>query len=90
MIDGKRKADIDAMSYEELLRLNRFAPIGAPYFQGESGEYILRRLRELRIGGADHVAASKKIGWDQPSREDVQLLSPGWEQDRARNRTTGE
>lgn len=60
------KARIDAMSYEQLLHKWRFAPIGDPIFQGDSGEYIGKRMQELRSqpGGDDeHVRASKSIGW---------------------------
>ena len=60
------KAQINAMSYEALLRKVRFAPIGDPLFQGESGEHIMRRMAALRAqpGGQErHVAASKRIGW---------------------------
>ena len=54
------------MSYEDLLRKNRFAQIGDPFFQGEVGEYFMNRMKEIRrpIGAAINTAASKKIGWD--------------------------
>lgn len=57
------KARIDAMSYEQLLSQWRFAPIGDPWFQGETAAYHEKRMRELREQGADHVGASKRIGW---------------------------
>ena len=60
------KGKIDSMSYEELLRKWRFAPIGDPMFQGESGCYFDRRMADMRaeLGGAEiHTAASKRIGW---------------------------
>ena len=59
------KAQIDAMSYEDMLRLWRFAPVGDP-FAGETGtaaDYFVKRMSELRTQGADHLGASKKIGW---------------------------
>lgn len=60
----ENKAHIDAMSYEELLRHWRFAPLGDPWFQGETGEYWSKRMHELREKDpTEHVAASKKIGW---------------------------
>ncbi len=59
------RAYIDGMSYEELLRQWRFAPVGDPLFVGESGDYWVERMRELRALGADHVAASKSIGWQR-------------------------
>ena len=58
------KASIDAKSYEALLSLWRFAPVGHPMFRGETGAYYQQRMRELREQGADHVGASKAIGWD--------------------------
>lgn len=60
------KKRIDMMSYEKLLQHNRFAPIGDPMFQGNSGEYFLARMSKLRSepgGDERHVAASKAIGW---------------------------
>jgi len=61
------KAHIDAMSYESLLDQWRNAPVGSPWFQGETGDYWGERMKELRAkpGGDDqHVAASKSIGWN--------------------------
>lgn len=60
------KAHIDAMSYEGLLSKWRFAPIGDPWFQDETGDYWGKRMAQLRAedqGAA--VAASKSIGWDK-------------------------
>lgn len=55
------KAIIDSFSYETLLYHWRFAKSGDPWFQGETGEYWGRRMRELK-GTVDHVAISKKVG----------------------------
>lgn len=57
------KAKIDAMDYDVLLAAWRNAPIGDPLFQGESGTYWGERMKQLREQGADHVGASKGIGW---------------------------
>ena len=57
------KKRIDAMPYESMLSQVRFAPVGAGMFQGESGVYFMDRMAELRKQGADHVGASKHIGW---------------------------
>ena len=57
------KKEIDAMSYEDLLIIWRFTPVGDPWFQGETGEYWGERMAQLRKQGVDHVGASKKIGW---------------------------
>lgn len=60
------KADIDAKTYVSLLRTWRFAPSGDEMFQGESGDYWAKRMKELRSqpGGDEmHTRASKSIGW---------------------------
>ena len=62
-ITKELKAKIDSKSYEELLRAWRMTPIGDSLFQDESGEYLVKRMSKLK-SGADHVAASKSIGWD--------------------------
>ena len=59
----ENKAHIDSLSYEQLLSRWRFAPLGDPWFQGETGDYWSKRMKELREAGADHAQASKKIGW---------------------------
>jgi hypothetical protein len=61
------KICIDSLSYVELLRKVRYAPLGDPIFQGETGEYFGNRMAELRAapgGNERHVAASKFIGWN--------------------------
>lgn len=63
MISETIKQRIDSMSYEQLLSMWRFAGVGDPMFQGETGDYFAARMKELRDKGADHVGASKNIGW---------------------------
>ena len=63
-LTAELKAELDALPYEGLLRKWRTVPLGDPLFQGESGDYISERMSQLRSEGADHVASSKKIGWD--------------------------
>lgn len=58
------KQQIDSMGYEYLLSRWRNAPVGDLWFQGETGKYWSERMKELRHAGADHVGASKNIGWD--------------------------
>ena len=58
------KKEIDSKSYEALLSGWRFTEVGHPMFQGESGDYWGKRMKELREAGVDHVSASKNIGWD--------------------------
>lgn len=57
------KTEIDKKSMVELLERVRNAPIGDSMFQGESGDYWLKRLSELRVtkGPAVWTAASKSI-----------------------------
>jgi len=62
----ENKQIIDNKSYHELLQAVRYSPIGDPWFQGETGEYWMKRMSEVRnmVGHAEHVATSKAIGWD--------------------------
>ena len=61
------KKQIDGMSYEQLLRHNRFAPSGDPMFIGEVGAYYMKVMAAKRkiIGDAEHTMASKFIGWEK-------------------------
>jgi hypothetical protein len=62
----KNKKYIDGLSYEELLSRWRFAPVGDKWFQGETGDYWSKRMKELRESdNTAHVMASKNIGWDK-------------------------
>ena len=56
---------IDKADYEQLMYKWRFAPVGDPIFQGETGRYFRRRMNQARaaIGQAEHVRISKKLGW---------------------------
>ena len=60
------KQHIDALDVEALLSHWRCAPVGDPWFEGETGDYWGKRMRELRAqpgGNARYVAASKALGW---------------------------
>jgi hypothetical protein len=58
------KSRIDNMSMYGLLEKIRFASVGDPWFQGETGDYILKRYSELRDKNPDeHVRNSKDLGW---------------------------
>ena len=59
-----QKSFIDSANYETLLRKWRFAAIGDPMFQGETGDYFSSAMAKRRDAGADTVAASKLVGWD--------------------------
>ena len=64
MTDSHKKS-IDDMSYESMLSLWRNAPSGHPMFQGDTGQYYSKVMAEKRekVGNAEHVRASKSIGW---------------------------
>lgn len=63
-LTSENKASIDKMDYESLLYRWRNAPVGDPWFQGETGYYWKQRMQELRnVDPAGHVQASKNIGW---------------------------
>jgi len=66
------KKAIDEMSYEKMLRLNRFEPIGSPWFQGEIGKYFwdVMGKKRSKLAYCDQVEISKKVGWDKPSAAD--------------------
>jgi hypothetical protein len=58
------KEEIDGKSYRQLLAKWRFAPVGDPMFQGESGDYWGKRMAELKSADPNEaVAASKSLGW---------------------------
>lgn len=62
----EQKNQIDAMDYESMLRLWRFSPLGHPnpMFSGDTGDYFSKVMQEKRES-VDHVAISKRIGWDK-------------------------
>lgn len=67
-LTSENKKHIDSKNYESLLAHWRFAPVGDPWFEGETGKYWSQRMNELRNrpgGDAAHVAASKRSGWEQ-------------------------
>jgi len=66
-LDEGMKGWIDNADYESLLSKWRSAPAGSPWFQGELGDYYSMVMAEKReqVGNAEHVRASKSIGWDR-------------------------
>jgi hypothetical protein len=55
---------IDEASIEDLLSRWRFAPAGDQIFQGDTGQYYKQQMAAKRAAApAEHVAASKRIGW---------------------------
>ena len=62
----KEKEWIDNASYESLLSHWRFAPVGDPMFQGDTGKYYAKVMAERRDADPDkHVRSSKTIGWER-------------------------
>ena len=64
MNEQEMKDWINNASYEDLLRKNRMAPIGDPFFQPPVGKYFMEVMKRKKeeVGPAAAVAASKKIG----------------------------
>jgi len=62
-----QKRWIDGATYGQLLRRWRFAPVGDPFFQGDTGDYYAEALRRKKeeVGDDAAVSASKSIGWDK-------------------------
>jgi hypothetical protein len=59
----EQKNWIDNASYEDMLRLVRFAPVGDTFFADEeTWEYFTSVMNEKRKD-VDHVAISKMVGW---------------------------
>ena len=70
----QNKEHIDSLSYEQLLERWRYATVGDPWFQDETGEYWGTRMKQLRSepGGHErHVRASKAIGWERDIRKEI-------------------
>ena len=67
-MNEKTKKLIDEMDYESMLQAWRFHPLGDTLFQGETGQYFAEVMRKKRteVGDAEHVRASKSIGWERP------------------------
>jgi hypothetical protein len=62
----ENKKHIDGLTYNALLGHWRFAPVGDPWFQGETGKYWSERMKELRDRPeTDHVGTSKALGWER-------------------------
>lgn len=66
-MDDALKQWIDEASYADLLWRWRTAPVGDPMFQGEIGRYYDETMKRRRneVGQAEHVRASKQIGWGE-------------------------
>jgi hypothetical protein len=66
------KKRIDGLTYFRLLRVWRFAAVGSPWLEGETGQYWRERMAQLRAADpAGAVADSKSLGLGCPVRRDV-------------------
>lgn len=67
-LTAENKAHIDGLSYHSLLEHWRNAPVGDPWFEGETGEYWAKVMSDRRNqpgGNEVHVNASKSIGFKE-------------------------
>ena len=53
---------IDGLTYKEMLKLWRFSPTGFALFQGETGEYFSKVMKEKKEK-VNAAAISKEVGW---------------------------
>ena len=65
MTDEEMKQFIDTASYEQLLHMNRFEPLGSEWFMGGIGLYLHDRMMALKktMSPQEQVDASKNVGW---------------------------
>jgi len=58
-----QKRWIDQASYRQLLERWRYASVGDPMFQGDSGDYYAKVMAEQKclVGQEEHVSISKSI-----------------------------
>ena len=56
----EQKARIDSMSQEELCKKWRFAPVGEPLLQDDTGDYFAKVMKEK---GGFTPEISKRLGW---------------------------
>ena len=55
--------DIDAMDYEQMLRIWRFADSGHELVSGDLSGYFAERFYKLRDECKDSESISKRVGW---------------------------
>ncbi len=61
----KQKAWIDNATYRQLFSHWRFAPVGDPMFQGDTGDYYIKAMKEKRPSDQEHSQISKDLGWER-------------------------
>ena len=65
MTEQQRKNAIDKMTYNQMLGLWRFEPIGSLWFQGEVGDYFKEKFAEKREPTDLTKFSKEKIGWEK-------------------------
>ncbi len=66
-MNDKLKEIIDLFSYENMIKLHRFAPSGNRYFLGDTGIYFAKVMSEKKskLSTEECIKISKKVGWDE-------------------------
>jgi hypothetical protein len=65
-LTAENKAHIDAKDHYQLLKGIRFSQSGDLWFQGETGEYWMKRYAEKKAENPGRaVQDSKDIGWER-------------------------
>ena len=60
----ENKKYIDSKEHRSLLNMIRFSPVGDPWLEGFTGDYIMKRRSELADKDPGQaVADSKSLGW---------------------------
>jgi len=59
------KKTIDGMGYESMLSLWRFAEVGHPFFQEDTGTYFTKVMQEKEklLAPGEKSKISKSLGW---------------------------
>lgn len=66
LTEDQLRKQISAHSYEELMRINRFATAHHPYLRYAEGAYfrLILQQKKSKLTQAEIVATSKRIGWN--------------------------
>ena len=64
-LTAETRTHIDSLSYEDLLSKWRFAPVGDPWMEGETGTYWAERMKIKRNEESNPSGVSKNIGWEK-------------------------
>ena len=67
MTKDERIEALSVMSYQQLLHLRRFEPMGSPWFRGDEVSEAFEnyfKIESAKLTQEQRVAASKNIGWE--------------------------